>query len=121
MTRLLFTVPVSNTKLERMFSKLKRVKINFCCSLDVKRLWKILRIMEEGGNWETFDSMSAMKKLSTDKAWWATEEKGPRCCKSRNFATVNVKSLSDDASYDKKENISENGDKIRYLFSSDAE
>ena len=34
---------------------------------------------------------------------------------------VNVKSLSDDASYDKKENISENGDKIRYLFSSDAE
>ena len=27
--KLLFTVPVSNAKLERMFSKLKRVKINF--------------------------------------------------------------------------------------------
>ena len=30
---LLFIVPVSNAKLERMFSKLKRVKINFRCSL----------------------------------------------------------------------------------------
>ena len=33
MIRLLFIVPVSNTKLERMISKLKRVKINFCCFL----------------------------------------------------------------------------------------
>ena len=120
MITLLFTVSVSNAKLERMFSKLKHVKINFCCSLDVKRLQKILRIMEEGGNWETFDPMSAIKKLSTDKARWATEEKGLRCCKSRNFAEVNVKSLSGDGSYDEEENISENGDKIRYLFSSDA-
>ena len=29
MIRLLFMVPVSNAKLERIFSKLKRVKINF--------------------------------------------------------------------------------------------
>ena len=33
MSRLLYIVPVSNTKLERIFSKLKRVKINFRCSL----------------------------------------------------------------------------------------
>ena len=31
MIRLSFTVPVSNAKLERMFSELKRVKINFRC------------------------------------------------------------------------------------------
>ena len=31
---------------------------------------------------------------------------------------VKVKSLSDDDSYDEEENISENGDKERYLFSS---
>ena len=67
MIRLLFTVPVSNAKLERMFSKLKLVKINFCCSLGIKRLQNILRIMEEGGSWETFDPMSGIKKWSTDK------------------------------------------------------
>ena len=37
------------------------------------------------------------------------------------FAEVNVKSLSDDDSYDDEESISENGDKERYLFPSDSE
>ena len=54
MIRLLFPVPVSNTKLERMFSKLKCVKINFCCSLGVQCLQNILRIMEEGSSSETY-------------------------------------------------------------------
>ena len=77
--------------------------------------------MEEGGSWETFDPMSAIKKLSTDKVKWATEEKGPGCYKSHNLAEVNVKSLPDDGSYNEEVNISENGGKIRYLFSSDVE
>ena len=67
MIRLLFTMPVSNAKLERMFSKLKRVKTNFYCSLDVKRLENILRITEEGGSWETFDPISAIKKRALIK------------------------------------------------------
>ena len=55
MIRILFTVPVTNAKLERMFSKLKHVKTNFCCSLGVKGLKNILRITEDGSSWETFD------------------------------------------------------------------
>ena len=110
MIKLLFTVPVSSAKLKRMFSRLKHIKMNFCCSLG------ILRITEEGGSWKTFDPMSITKKWSTDEVRWATEEKGPRSCKSRNIAEVNVKSLSDDDSYDEEENISENGDKERYFF-----
>ena len=39
MIRLLFIVPVSNAKLERMFSKLKREKSSFRCSLS--DVWKI--------------------------------------------------------------------------------
>ena len=39
MIRLLFIAQVSNAKLERMFSKLKLVKINFRCSLS--KLWKL--------------------------------------------------------------------------------
>ena len=38
MIRLLFTVLVFNAKLERTFSELKCVKINFRCSLGVKHL-----------------------------------------------------------------------------------
>ena len=61
--KLLFTVPVSNTELERILTKSKRVKINFRCSLGVKRLENILRIMEEeGSSWETFDPVSASNK-----------------------------------------------------------
>ena len=37
--RLLFTVPFSKAKLERMFSRLKRVKTNFRCSHS--NVWKI--------------------------------------------------------------------------------
>ena len=33
---------------------------------------------------------------------------------------MNAKSLSDDDSYDEEENISENGGKEKYLFSSDS-
>ena len=74
---LLFTVSVSNAKLERMFSKWKRAKINFRCCLRVKRLENILKIMDEGGNQKNFDPISTIKKQSIDKVRRATEEKGP--------------------------------------------
>ena len=77
--------------------------------------------MEKGSSWETFDLISAIKKLSIDKVRHTTEEKGSRSYKSRNSAKVNVKSLSDDDSYDEEENISENGDEEGYLFSCDFE
>ena len=61
--KLSFTVPVSNATLERILTKLKRVKINFRCSLGVKLLENILRIMEEEGrSWETFDPISVTNK-----------------------------------------------------------
>ena len=77
--------------------------------------------MEKGSSWETFDLISAIKKLSIDKVRRTTEEKGSRSYKSRNSAKVNVKSLSDDDSYHEEENISENGDEEGYLFSCDFE
>ena len=56
--KLLFRVTISNTKLEIILTKLKRVKIDFRCSLGVERLENILRIMkEEGRTWENFDPM----------------------------------------------------------------
>ena len=80
------------------FSKLKRVKINFCCSLGVKRFENILRIMEEGSSWETFDPMSAIKKWSIDKIRCATEEIGSHSYNWHTSLEGNVKSLSDDGS-----------------------
>ena len=45
--RLLFTIPISNAKLERLFSKLKRIKINLRCSLGNVRVENLLRSLEE--------------------------------------------------------------------------
>ena len=98
-----------------MFSKLKRVTINFRCYFGVKRFENILRNMEEGSSWETFDLMTGKVKVRR-----TTEEKGSRSYKSRNSAEVNVKCLSDNNIYDEVGNTSENGDK-GYLFSSDSE
>ena len=121
MIRFLFTVSVSNAKLERMFSRLKHIKTNFCCSLGVKHLENILKIVEEVSSWGNFDLISAMKKWSIDRIRRTAEEKESRSYQSRNSAKVNVKSLSDDDSYDEKENISENGGEEVYLFSRDSE
>ena len=67
MIRSLFAVTVYMAKPERMFFKLKHVKTNFCCSLEVRHLENILNIMEEGSNLKTFDQISAIKKWTIDK------------------------------------------------------
>ena len=120
MIRFLFTVSVPNAKLEKMFSKLKCVKTNFRCSLGVKRLENILKTFKEGSSWETLDIISAIKKWSINKVRCTTQEKGSRSYRSHNSAKVNVKSLSDDDSYDKEENTTENEDEEGYLFSCDS-
>ena len=61
--RLLFTVSVSKGNLERMLYKLKLVKTSFRCSLGVKRFENILRIMEEGSSWETFDPIFSNNEM----------------------------------------------------------
>ena len=71
-----------------VFFKLSSVKINFRCSLVVKRLENILRIMEEGSSWEIFDPISTIRKLSIDKVRHATEVERPQSYKSRNSAEV---------------------------------
>ena len=103
-----------------MLFKLKHVKINFPLFPGVNRSENILRIMKDGSRWETFDPISAINEWSIDRVRHAIKEKGPRSCKSRNSAKVNVKSLSDDDNYDEEENISENGEE-GYLVSSDSE
>ena len=75
LNRLLFTVPVSGAKLGRMFSKLKVVRTNIRCSLGVKHLGNIFRIMKEGSSCEYFDPISAIRKWSTDRVRRTTKGK----------------------------------------------
>ena len=97
-----------------MLFKLKHVKINFPLFPGVNRSENILRIMKDGSRWETFDPISAINEWSIDRVRHAIKEKGPRSCKSRNSAKVNVKYIW------KMKNISENGEE-GYLVSSDSE
>ena len=58
--RLLFTIPISNAKLERMFSKMKQVKVIHRCSLSEGRLENILRIVEDGPSITNFNLIDAV-------------------------------------------------------------
>lgn len=64
---LLFTIPVSNAKLERMFSKMKQVKTLNRSSLNEKKLECILRIIEDGPDFMKYDPTSAIHLWMEDK------------------------------------------------------
>nr|XP_047140930.1 zinc finger protein 862-like [Hydra vulgaris] len=67
---LLFTLPISNAKLERMFSKMKSVKSNYRTSLTESCVSNILRILEDGPLLKEFNFLPAIE------LWWS--DKGGR-------------------------------------------
>ena len=64
---LLFSVPVCNAKLERLFSHLRRVKNDFRSSLGEHRLTNILRILEEGPALGSFDVSAVVHLWQSQK------------------------------------------------------
>lgn len=58
--RLLFTIPVSNAAMERMFSNLGRVKTAKRSSISQGTLENILRIQAEGPPLESYDPSTAV-------------------------------------------------------------
>ena len=75
---LLFTIPISNATLERMFSKLTRVLTTLRSSSKEIRLENILRVMEEGPAWEEYDPIDAINTWYGDADRRLAEESGPR-------------------------------------------
>ena len=61
LVELLFCLPVSNAKVERLFSLMNRVKTDGRCSLKEGRLNDLRRICMEGPDIENFDAIPAMK------------------------------------------------------------
>ena len=108
---LLFTIPVSKAKLERMFSKLKRVKINFHCSLSLQRLENILRIMEEGPAWEEYDPLPAIELWHSVKQRRPHDEKQKRTYKTRKSHKRLSTMSSDESDGETAEKESHGGDK----------
>ena len=71
LVELLFSIPVSNAKLERMFSKLKRIKTIFRASLSSTRVENLLRIVEDGPPLVEYNVMPAVE------AWTAKKYRRP--------------------------------------------
>ena len=67
LVELLFSVPVSNAKLERMFSKLKRIKTIFRASLTSTRVENVLRIVEDGLPLVEYKVMPAVEAWAAEK------------------------------------------------------
>ena len=89
---LLFTIPFSNAKLERMFSKMKHVKRLLRASLSEKKLESILRINEEGPDFLKYDPMSAIELWASEKNRRPNQEKRksykPGESKKRKFSSL---------------------------------
>ena len=60
LVKLLFTLPVSNAKVERLFSLVNRVKTDTRNSLSKDRLSSLLRICMEGPSLQDFDPKPSM-------------------------------------------------------------
>ena len=67
LVELLFTIPVGNGKLERMFSKLKHIKTNCQSRLTEVRLDSFLKIAEDGPKFGDYDVSFAMSLWAKDK------------------------------------------------------
>ena len=108
---LLFTILVSNAKLKRMFSKLKRVKTNFRCSLSLQRLENILRIMEEGPAWEEYDPLPAIELWHSAKQRRPCDEKQKRSYTTRKSHRRLLTISSDESGNEAAEKETQAGDK----------
>jgi hypothetical protein len=64
----LFLIPVSNAKLERLFSRLKRTKVDMRGSLGEQGLTNLLRIGEEGPAVESIDVAPVVKLWAQKKS-----------------------------------------------------
>ena len=93
---LLFTMPISNAKLERMFSKMKNVKTLARSSIKEKKLESLLRIREEGPKLDDFDPTSAIQ-LWMDSKYRRPNQRKRKTYKKRasKKAANQVRSLSD--------------------------
>ena len=62
-----FIMPLSNAHLERLFSRMKRVKCNSRCGLSNSRLGSLLSIGQEGEDLSTSTVLPAMKLWDEEK------------------------------------------------------
>lgn len=67
LVELAFCMPISTAKVERLFSRLKRVKDTTRTSLKQERLENLLRIGEEGPAVKEFNAMPAVQSWCEDK------------------------------------------------------
>ena len=63
--QLLFSLPFSTAKVERLFSRLKLIKTDRRTSLSQKTLSDLLEVSVEGTELENFDSSAAVQ------LWWS--------------------------------------------------
>ena len=121
---LLFTIPVCNAKLERMFSKLKYAKTDFRCSLSTKRLEHLLRIVESGPDVKNYDVLPAIAKWASDKNRRPSEQK-PKVYKKRTEKKRKISSLSDlsdvssDSTHEVLQEDQDESSELQSLFSED--
>ena len=65
--QLLFSAPICDAKIKRLFSKPRRTKNDEKCSIDEERLINVLRIVEDGPPLASFDSTPVVDQMWLNK------------------------------------------------------
>ena len=108
LVELLFTIPVTNAKLEKMFSKLKHIKTNCRSRLTETRLESLLRIADDGPKFSEYDVSSAMSLWAKGKM--RRPKQSERSYKKRKSNKPKIPSLSDTSASSSSE--SDNDDSL---------
>ena len=74
LVELLFSIPVVNAKLERMFLKLKRIKTIFQASLSSTRVENLLCIVEDGLPLVEYNVMPAVEAWAAEKYRYSNQQ-----------------------------------------------
>ena len=109
LVELLLSIPISNAKVERMFSLMNRVKTYFRASLSENTLNNLIRIQMEGPPFEEFDptpviqlwAMGATRRLNQRER----KHYSARKSKNRRNVLIDASSTEESSSTDSEEDF----------------
>ena len=116
---LLFTIPISNAKVERLFSLMNRVKTDSRAALGEETLNSLTRIRMEGPKLEDYDPMPAIQLWASSATRRPNQRKRksyrPREAAKKSKVLIDHSSTDDSADEDKDSDFPEDGTVIREL------
>ena len=107
---LIFSIPISNAKVERLFSLMKRVKTDSRASLGKNTLANLVRINMEGPSLQEYDPAAAMQLWASGRSRRPQQTKRKKYKKRKCVKKPKVLVNEDTTSEEEEEGVEQNDD-----------